>query len=258
MSLRAARFSDRFVAYLLDGVPFTLGAAGTVWVLLGPLAKAPTPDLLALVGASWITLVFAYQLIGNLRGGTIGKRLMGLRVVARDGGELGFARGLARACVWLLGSPACAGFLVALFNRENRALHDFASGAVVVDAHPKSAAEGALLFVAAAAAAVALFAFQIRSAWTRPTARDLAAVSKAKDGLSVIARVQDTYKERHGTYAASIEQLAEASGDPATFKAAMSELFLPEPFVMEAGSRGWRIRAAARDRGQTRVFRAGP
>ncbi len=260
MDLRAARFSDRFVAYLLDAVPFAAGASATVWALLGPLAKTPTPELLALVGASWATLLFAYQLFGNLSGGTVGKRMMGLRVVARvDGNAPGFTSSLVRALTWLLGTPLGSfGFLIALFNRENRALHDFLSGTVVVESYRKSAAQGAILFLAAAAAACGLFGYQVYAGWVLPTSRDRLAVSKANEGLAVIARVQELYKERTGTYAASIEQLAEASGDHEMFSAAMAAIFMPEPFIMEAGNRGWRIRAAARDRHRTRVTRAGP
>lgn len=256
---RAARFSDRFVAYLLDGLPFAAGASATVWILIGPLAKAPTPELLALIGASWVTMVFGYQLVGNLIGGTIGKRLLGLRVVARDGGPPGFPRSLIRAAMWLVGSTAGNfGFLIALFNRENRALHDYASGTVVVEAYRKSAAEGAALFLAGAVAAIGLFVFQIYTGWIQSTPLDKAAVAKAHEGLAVIARVQEAYKDKHGTYATSIDQLAEASGDPAEFRTAMAMLFHPEPFKMEAGNRGWRIRAAARDRHRTPVVREGP
>lgn len=256
---RAARFSDRFVAYMLDTVPFGAGAAATVWVLLGPLGKAPTPELLALVGAVWATAVFAYQLWGNVSGATVGKRLIGLRVVSRDGGPPTFLSSLIRSAVWLVGTTAGSfGFLVALFNRENRTLHDYASGTVVVEAYRKSPAEGAALFLTGALCAVGLFVFQIYSGWARPTPRDKAAVSKAVEGLEVIAQVQEAYKEKNGTYATSIEQLAGASGDPAEFRTAMAVLFRPEPFKMEAGNRGWRIRAVALDRQRTPVVRAGP
>lgn len=256
---RAARFSDRFVAYLFDTIPFGVGLVATVWILLGHMAKPPTPELLAFAGASWITLVFAYQVVGNLSGGTFGKRLLGLRVIARDGGPPGFLRSLIRALVWLIGSTAANfGFLVALFNRENRALHDYASGTVVVESYRKSTAEGAVLFLTGAIGAIGIFSFQIYSGWARPTPTDRAAVAKANEGLAVIARVQDAYEEKNGTYAASIEQLAEVSGDPAEFRIAMNVLFRPESFKMEAGNRGWRIRAMARDRHHTPVVRAGP
>lgn len=256
---RAARFSDRFVAYLIDALPFGAGASATVWFLLVQMGKPPTPELLALIGAAWVTAVFAYQLVGNLNGGTLGKRLLGLRVVARDGGPPGFMRCLIRSLVWVIGTTAGSfGFVVALFNRENRALHDYASGTVVVEAYRKSAAEGAVLFLAGALAVIGLFVFQIYAGWAKPTPRDRAAVAKANAGLEVISQVQEAYKAKHGTYAGSIEQLAEVSGDPAEFRTAMSGLFRAEPFKMEAGNRGWRIRAAALDRRRTPVVREGP
>lgn len=259
IEVRAARFSDRFVAYLLDTLPFGVGAAATIWALLGPLGKPPTPELLALIGAAWATAVFAYQLWGNVSGATLGKRLIGLRVVTRDGERPSFLNALIRSAVWLIGSTAGSfGFLVALFNRENRTLHDYASGTVVVETYRKSPAEGAALFLAGAFCAVGLFVFQIYSGWARPTPSDKAAVSKASEGLEVIAQVQEAYKEKNGTYATSIEQLAEVSGDPAEFRTAMAVLFRAEPFTMEAGNRGWRIRAVALDRRRTPVVREGP
>ncbi|UPT72920.1 MAG: RDD family protein [Elusimicrobiota bacterium] len=97
IEVRAARFSDRFVAYLLDGFPFGAGAIATVWVLLIRLEKAPTADLLATVAAAWITALFGYQLLGNMAGGTLGKRLLGLRVVLRDGGGTPASAGRSRA-----------------------------------------------------------------------------------------------------------------------------------------------------------------
>ena len=257
---RAARFSDRFVAYLLDGVPFIVATVATAYVLLGPLAKPPTPELLSLVGAAAVTALFGYQLIGNMTGGTVGKRLLGLRVVLRDGGgPPGFGRALVRALVWLIGSTAGNfGFLLALFNRQNRTLHDYASGTVVVEAYPKSRTEGAILFLAGAVFAIGLFTFHLYSGWSKPTPRDRAAVRKAEDGLTVIAQVQEAYKAKNGVYATTLDQLAEASGDPAEFRTAMALLFMPEPFKMEAGNRGWRIDAKARDRFRTRVVKTGP
>ena len=259
VEVRAARFSDRFIAYLIDTVPFAAGAVATTWVLLIPLAKLPTPRLLAAVGAAWITMAFGWQLLGNMAGGTPGKRLMGLRVLARDGEEPGFGRALARSLVWLLGHPlANVGFLLALLNRENRALHDYAAGTVVVEAYPKSAGEGAAVFVAAALAAAGLFAFQLRTAWARPTPSDVAALAKAREGLGVIGAAQEAYKAKNGTYAATTDELASVSGDPEKFLKAMSELFDGEGVVLEAGNRAWRIRARARDRARTPISAGGP
>jgi uncharacterized RDD family membrane protein YckC len=257
---RAARFSDRFVSYLIDTVPYAAGAVGTVWVLLVPMGRPPTPALVAAACSAWVTLAFGVQLVGNMRGATPGKALMGLRVVRRDGGgELGFGRSLVRALLWLLGSGlANAGFLLALLNRENRALHDYASGAAVVEAYGKSRGEGAAVFAAAALAAIGLFSLNLWTAWSRPTTADLEAVSRARSGLVVIALVQEAHMKREGVFASSLDQLAAASGDPAQFRAAMAELYRTDSFTVEGGNRRWRVKAQARDRFSTPIVREGP
>jgi uncharacterized RDD family membrane protein YckC len=75
----------------------------------------------------WILLV-AYLTAGWSTGRTLGKQMMGLRVVRSDGTPLGFLRALFRALL-------CAAFfpvlLLALVNRRNRGLEDVAFRTVV-------------------------------------------------------------------------------------------------------------------------------
>jgi uncharacterized RDD family membrane protein YckC len=75
----------------------------------------------------WILLV-VYLTAGWSTGRTMGKQMMGLRVVRSDGSPLRFLRALFRALL-------CASFfpvlLLALVNRRNRGLEDVASRTVV-------------------------------------------------------------------------------------------------------------------------------
>jgi uncharacterized RDD family membrane protein YckC len=77
----------------------------------------------------WILLV-VYLTAGWLSSGrTLGKQIVGLRVVRSDGNRLRFWRALFRALL-------CASFfpvlLLALVNRRNRGLEDLALGTVVI------------------------------------------------------------------------------------------------------------------------------
>lgn len=256
---RAARFSDRFVAYLLDTLPFGVGAVGTVWAWGGPLGRPLGPDQLAAICAGWITLAVFYQFIANCAGGGVGKRVMGLRVLTRDGEPVGPGRALARALGWLLSTPLCNfGFLVALLRSDSRALHDLIAGTVVVEAYPKQRAEGAVLFVAGALLAVALFAGNVWLTLTRPTPSDLLAVARAREGMEVLALVQAAHKQKHGSYTNDLSAMAELSGDPAQFDAALNELFDRSTLRIEAGNIGYRMAARAKDRKRTLVTRKGP
>jgi uncharacterized RDD family membrane protein YckC len=252
------RFSDRLVAYLLDTIPFAVGAAASVWVWGGPLARPITDEALLGLGAVWLGLAVLWQLAGNFAGGTPGKKLLGLAVVTADGSFPGFFRALARALGWVLSTPlANFGFLIALFHPRTRALHDLLSGTYVVEAGRRRS-NGALLFMTAALAAIGLSALQYWTNLVRPTREDLAAIAKAEEGLGVVAKIEDAYYARNNAYTASVQDLAEASGDVELFRSAMLDVFRPTPFQLLAGNKRWRVVAAAKDRRNTLVRREGP
>ena len=75
----------------------------------------------------WILLV-VYLTAGWSTGRTLGKQMMGLRVVRLDGSPLGFFRALIRALLCASFFPA---LLLALVNRQNRGLEDLALRTVV-------------------------------------------------------------------------------------------------------------------------------
>ena len=256
--LRPARFSDRLVAYLLDTIPFAVGAVASVWVWGGPLARPVTNEALAAIGAVWLGLAVLWQFAGNLAGGTPGKKILGLAVVTADGSFPGFGRALVRALGWLLSTPfANFGFVVALFNARTRALHDILAGTYVVEAGPRRS-DGSLLFLLSALAAVGLFVLQYSTNMMRPTKEDLVAIAKAENGLNVIAQIEETCRAKNGAYAASVTDLASASGDVELFRSAMLDVFRPAPFKLVGGLSHWRVVAAAKDRRNTLVRREGP
>jgi uncharacterized RDD family membrane protein YckC len=258
VELRPGRFSDRFIAYLLDTLPFAVGAAAAVWVWGGPMGRPITDKAMAACGAVWMVLAVLWQFAGNLAGGTLGKKLLGLRIVTADGSRPGFFRALVRALGWVLSTPlANLGFVVALFHPKTRALHDLLSGTYVVEDGPRRS-DGNLAFLLAGLAAILLFALQYWTNLLRPTREDVAAIARAEQGLNVIAKIEATYREKNGTYADTVQDLAAASGDVELFRSAMLDVFRPTPFQIKAGNKGWRVVAAAKDRRNTLVHREGP
>jgi uncharacterized RDD family membrane protein YckC len=128
--MRRGGSGRRVVAWLVDGVPFGLGGLALVaW--LGADDLALVLELLAVVGLA----SFAYQTLAHaLAGATLGKRLVGLRVVGPDGRRPGPGRSALRAAVAVAGLAALGvGPLLALFTLSGRALHDLVAGTTVVD-----------------------------------------------------------------------------------------------------------------------------
>jgi len=205
-----------------------------------------------------MALAVLWQFLGNLAGGTPGKRMLGLRVVTEDGDPPGPGRALVRALGWLLSTPlANFGFWIALFHPRTRALHDLLAGTYVVESGSRRSS-GSLAFLFAASATVALLVLQYWTNLLRPRPDDLRAIARAREGLAVVARIEEAYKAKQGTYTDSLDQLAQASGDPALFRSALLDVFRPAPFRLQAGNHRWRATAAAKDRRNTLVSREGP
>lgn len=76
----------------------------------------------------WPLAVFGIEdfLLTALTGFTIGKRLLGMRVIRLDGKPVGAARALARTVLLMLVVPTL------MMDRDLRGLHDKAAGTVVV------------------------------------------------------------------------------------------------------------------------------
>ncbi|MEE1755182.1 RDD family protein [Streptomyces sp. SP18CS02] len=72
-----------------------------------------------------VLFVLSVLTVGTV-GSTPGKRLLGLRVIALDGGRLGLGRVLVRSALLCLAVPAL------IWDRDGRGLHDRLSGAVQV------------------------------------------------------------------------------------------------------------------------------
>ncbi|HOX42129.1 MAG TPA: RDD family protein [Myxococcota bacterium] len=131
---------------LLLGLQLAMVALGSA--LLGP---GPAAALTALVGdpvnlgvvlGLFVALLLTYLTVFARFGGqTVGKMLLGLRVVRLDGRSLGTGQALRRLAGMLLAAlPGLAGFLWAAFDLERRGWHDRLGGTLVVRIRPPRAA----------------------------------------------------------------------------------------------------------------------
>jgi uncharacterized RDD family membrane protein YckC len=111
--MRAGFWLASGIAALAPGVPFVDQAFGLTWLFVAPPA---------------------YFVLGHgTAGRTIGKRLMGVRVVDVGGGPIGYVRALGRCVATVLAAlPLGIGLLVAGLRSDRRGLHDLLAGTQVV------------------------------------------------------------------------------------------------------------------------------
>jgi uncharacterized RDD family membrane protein YckC len=129
---RPAGFWIRAVAALVDFAVFALVHLSFRWIA----ARAWGGDLDEVASfrplASMFTLVFAGAYTTGLHalgGQTIGKMLVGARVVVSDGGPPTLGAALLRFFAYFASAaPFAAGFLMAALRHDKRALHDLIAG----------------------------------------------------------------------------------------------------------------------------------
>ena len=144
-----AGFWIRFLAVVLDSIivrivtiPFAalLGVFGVLHhpnVVRGRLDES---DVLALVAASatlvpiilCISWLYEASLTSSTWQGTVGKKLLNLKVIDEAGNRISFLRATGRHFAkYYLSSILLIGFIMAAFTERKRALHDFIAGTLV-------------------------------------------------------------------------------------------------------------------------------
>jgi uncharacterized RDD family membrane protein YckC len=148
--LRRAPTWKRAAAWLADGSILAVFGVVLLWLVMavgGP--RPPGGDgldsildsvmgearLLLSLFAVLLVAAFVHGTLGHgLMGATLGKRLLGLRVVSRDGRPLSLSRSAVRSALAILSFLLLGlGCLLALFTRSGRGLHDFLAGTYVVE-----------------------------------------------------------------------------------------------------------------------------
>ncbi len=126
----------RCLAWAVD-VPIILGFAWSAWLVTVRMADVPAGWTVALPGAIYVAVVVLYGMVLELSTGgqTVGKRALGLRVVACDGGRAGFVPILVRnvlRVIDLLPGAYLVGGVAALISSRSQRLGDLVAGTVVV------------------------------------------------------------------------------------------------------------------------------
>jgi uncharacterized RDD family membrane protein YckC len=146
-------FWIRLLAHLIDHVILSAVAAPLFFIMVLPAIvrithqaeqnqEPPSPELIVAILSSvfvYIALAFVGQwlyealLTSSTWQGTIGKRVLRLKVVDETGNRIGFGRATGRFFAKLLSSMFfCIGFIMIGFTDRKRGLHDMLAATVVM------------------------------------------------------------------------------------------------------------------------------
>ena len=143
-AIRPAGLLRRWLAFAIDGLfVFALWALAVLWLVivyvLTPRAPATLDGVLVVIAAAFVLAwclggVYFVGFVGAC-GQTPAKMLTGIVVVRRDGRRAGYVRAFVRWLGYGVGFATLGlGFLVAVFSRERRGVHDLLSGTRAVRA----------------------------------------------------------------------------------------------------------------------------
>lgn len=256
--LRSADFSERALAFALDGAAFAVLWAAVVKAT-DPSASLSANPKGAVAGLALAGVFLLYQAWFSCDGRvSLGKAALGLRVIGQDGEPLDLARSLVRTFGYLFSQFFLAGFLWALFDGEGRAAHDLPIGSRVVSGRPFG---GGRKLAFRFAAGLMLTAFAGHWGWEniwQPRYQRILTVSYARAGLQEYVQLQESYKTAHGRYADNVFSLATMSVDPQGFLRDGVALFDRGRVAIQADQKHFVMVARANDVDKTLVAVSGP
>lgn len=144
---RYATFGPRLGAYLIDGViTVAMGIVAAILVLLGILIAVSGDigdgSIDALFSGMLVVIQAGYRWWGNATGRSLGKRVVGIRIVREETGAApglgyGFVRLLVEMALGVLSLlflflPSLINYLSPLWDAKRQTIHDKAAGTVVV------------------------------------------------------------------------------------------------------------------------------
>ncbi|MBV6496045.1 MAG: RDD family protein [Acidobacteria bacterium ACB1] len=143
-----ASFGSRFLAFVVDDILIAIVATVFSAVISGlGLLGSSHPDNPALVIGAWVSslvimalsLLFQFLYFGyflSKDGQSIGKKLLGIRVQKREGGNVSFLIGGLRGTIgyYISGFIFFLGYIWAFFDKNHEAWHDKLFGTTVVQA----------------------------------------------------------------------------------------------------------------------------
>lgn len=137
LQLETAGLGSRILATVLDSIVVMTLLVGWMTLLGIVMAGADEAVFLALLAAGAPLIFFGYPIVSETlwRGRTVGKSLMGLRVVTTRGAPIRFRHAAVRAFVGLVDFGLTAGMaavISVLATRDNRRLGDLAAGTLVI------------------------------------------------------------------------------------------------------------------------------
>ncbi|MCR4821051.1 MAG: RDD family protein [Elusimicrobiales bacterium] len=250
-----AGFNERFLAYVIDAAPFLFAHSLTVSFLKNS-GNPPSSVIPILLG--WFSLYLIYQIILSSGGRvTLGKLIMGLRIVDYNGGPLPIAKAFIRAIGYMIsGAIVELGFIMALFTKEHKALHDYLAGSKVISIKERGDLGQGIVLALSWALMITLGWAWVHNNVLNIGPQEKKQIMTAHRTVSKLGLLEDIYYQRNGFYTNDLGELAKLLGSGKNIKAMKTELMKNldyKKLVIDSNGREYTIKANAKNWRKTEV-----
>jgi len=185
---------------------------------------------------------------------TVGKHLMGIRVRAKDGGDLSLQRSFLRAIAYFVSSALVnLGYLLALFTPEKRALHDYVAGSRVVSIKERGDAAGVVV-VAVSWSLLAVLSYNwVNNVVLKISPYERQQIVTAHRTISKLGILEEIYMKREGHYTNDLRRLAGLTGNVNAVRKELYDNLEPNSLEIASNGRKFIITAKAKNWRKTEV-----
>lgn len=223
---------ERFFAFVIDYAPVLVLLQAGFWVLLN--LTGSELNLTAGLGLFFAAhaLFVLYEVIFTSGGRrTLGKFLLGIRVVSKNGANLSFFGAFMRVIGYYIGIVLVfIPFSFAFFNAKRRAFHDFLAGSIVVETRPKTAMETTVISALGTLLIGVIVLVMLLQLKNMTPGMQAYLVSSAREQVQKIAYLEEVHYEHYHFYTSDLNRLALISGDPVQFQRDIQRNFRRQGF----------------------------
>lgn len=253
--LRPAGFNERFIAYVIDALPFVLAAYWTMGMMISSGNLANTTGAQLKWKLVWVALYLVYETWLSSGGrATVGKLIMGIRVRDKDGSDLSVPKAFFRSLGYFVSAtPVNLGYVLALFTPNKRALHDYIGGSRVISIKERGDLAQGAVFAVSWALMLFFGVTWLNQTFLAMTPTEKRLVAQARRGVNAVAKLEEMHMDSYGMYTDDIRRLAAMSGDVARFRRELVDSIDPSSLVIATDGSDYVIKAKAKNWRKTEV-----
>jgi len=251
-----AGFNERFVAYVIDALPFVLLTYATLKLAVNAGLFPYTTVNEWIWKFLWMGVYVVYETLFSSGGrATLGKYIMNIRVKAADGSsDLSVSKAFVRSLAYFLSSATFnLGYLAALVTENKRALHDFVAGSRVISLRERSDwADGLVLAFSWGIMAI-LAGIWLNNTVLKVTPAEKKQIISAYRTISKLGTLEAIYLKKEGHYTNDLPALAALTGNVNAVRAELFKTLEPDTLMISSNGRRFVITAKARNWRKTEV-----